>query len=166
MADIVAVLINPDNAGVKAELKDLQDGAHALSVNARLFSANSAADIDAAFATIVQAGISGLVVGADPFFLGQRHQLVALSASYKIPAIYEWRDYVEAGGLMSYGTSLGEAYRQVGVYTGRLLKGEKPTDLPVIESTKVELVINLKTAKMLGLTVPLPLLGRADEVIE
>ena len=165
-ADVVAALINPNNAGIQAELKDLQDGAQALAMHVRIFNATSAGDIDAAFATIVQAGISGLVVGADPFFLGQQHQLVALSARHTIPAIYEWRDYVEDGGLMSYGTSLGEAYRQVGVYTGRLLKGEKPADLPVIQSTKVELVINLKTAKMLGISFPLSLLGRADQVIE
>jgi putative ABC transport system substrate-binding protein len=165
-ADVVAALINPNNAGIQAELKDLQDGAQALAMSAKIFNATSAGDIDAAFATIVQAGIRGLVVGADPFFLGQLHQLVALSARHRIPAIYEWRDYVEAGGLMSYGTSLGEAYRQVGVYTGRLLKGEKPADLPVIQSTKVELVINLKTAKILGISFPLSLLGRADQVIE
>ena len=165
-ADVVAALINPNNAGIQAELKDLQNGAQALAVTVRIFNAASASDIDAAFAMIVQAGISGLVVGADPFFLGQRDQLVALSTRHKIPAIYEWRDYVEAGGLMSYGTSLGEAYRQVGIYTGRLLKGEKAADLPVQQAVKVELVINLKTAKALRLTFPLSLLGRADEVIE
>jgi putative ABC transport system substrate-binding protein len=165
-AGVMAALMNPNNAGIEPQLKDMQDGARSLGVQLKILNASSAADIDAAFVAIVQAHISALVVGPDPSYLEQRNQLVALAARHKISAIYEWRDYVEAGGLMSYGTSLAEAYRQVGAYTGRILKGEKPADLPVIQSTKVELVINLKTAKALGLVFPLGLLGRADEVIE
>ena len=165
-AGVMAALMNPNNASIEPQLKDIQAGARSLGVQLKILNASSAADIDAAFVAIDQARISALVVGPDPSYLEQRNQLVTLAARHKISAIYEWRDYVEAGGLMSYGTSLAEAYRQVGAYTGRILKGEKPADLPVIQSTKVELVINLKTAKALGLSVPLPLLGRADEVIE
>jgi putative ABC transport system substrate-binding protein len=165
-AGVVAALMNPNNAGIQSLLKEFQDGARALAVESKVFNAGSAAEIEAAFAGIAQAGIGALVVGPDPLFLDQRRQLVALAARHKIAAIYEWRDYAEAGGLMSYGTSLAEAYRQVGLYTGRILKGEKPADLPVVQSTKVELVINLKTAKAQGVEIPLSLLGRADEVIE
>jgi putative tryptophan/tyrosine transport system substrate-binding protein len=165
-ANVIAALVNPNNATIEGQLKDLQDGARAFAVQLKFLNASSAADIDVAFAALVQSGIGALVVGSDPFYLDQRNQLVALAARHKISAIYEWRDYADAGGLMSYGTSLADAYRQVGVYTGRVLKGEKPADLPVIQSTKVELVINLKTAKTLGITFPLSLLGRADEVIE
>jgi ABC-type uncharacterized transport system substrate-binding protein len=165
-AKVVAVLINPNNATAPEQLKDLEDGARALAVQPKVFNAGSAAEIDAAFAAMAQARISAIVFAADPTFLDQRRQLVDLAARYKIPAIFEWRDHAEAGGLMSYGTSLADAYRQVGRYTGRILKGEKPADLPVVQSTKVELVINLKTAKALGIEFPLSLLGRADEVIE
>jgi putative ABC transport system substrate-binding protein len=165
-AGVIAAIVNPNNTTIEGQLKDLQDGASALGVQLKIFNAGYAAEIDAAFAEIAQAGIGALVVGADPIYLDRLEQLVALTARHKIPAIYEWRDYVEAGGLMSYGTSQADAYRQVGSYTGRILKGEKPSDLPVIQSTKVELVINLKTAKALGLVFPLGLLGRADEVIE
>jgi putative ABC transport system substrate-binding protein len=165
-AGVLAAIVNPNNSTIEGQLKDLQAGASALGVQLKIFNAGYAAEIDAAFAEIAQAGIGALVVGADPIYLDRLDQLVALTARYKISAIYEWRDYVEAGGLMSYGTSQADAYRQVGSYTGRILKGEKPSDLPVIQSTKVELVINLKTAKALGLVFPLGLLGRADEVIE
>jgi putative tryptophan/tyrosine transport system substrate-binding protein len=165
-AGVIAALVNPNNSTIEGQLKDLQDGAHVLGVQLKIFNGSTGAETDAAFVEIVQAGISALVVGSDPVYLDQLNQLVALAARYKISAIHEWRDYVDAGGLMSYGTSLAEAYRQVGSYTGRILKGEKPSDLPVIQSTKVELAINLKTAKVLGLVFPLGLLGRADEVIE
>jgi putative ABC transport system substrate-binding protein len=131
-----------------------------------ILHASSERDFEAVFATIVQTQIDALSVGADPFFSSHRNQLIALAARYRIPAIYEWREFVQAGGLMSYGSNLADGYHQIGVYAGRILKGEKPGDLPVVQSTKVEFAVNLKTAKALGVTVPLPLLGRADEVIE
>jgi putative tryptophan/tyrosine transport system substrate-binding protein len=165
-AGVMAAIVNPNNTTIKEQLKDLQDGAGALGVQLKIINAGNAAEIDAAFAEIAQAGIGVLLVGSDPIYLDRLDQLVALAARHRISAIHEWRDYAEAGGLMSYGTALADAYRQVGSYTGRILKGEKPSDLPVMQSTKVELVINLKTAKALGLVFPLGLLGRADEVIE
>jgi len=165
-AGVMAAIVNPNSTTIEEQLKDLQDGAGALGVQLKIINAGNAAEIDAAFAEIAQAGIGVLLVGSDPIYLDRLDQLVALAARHRISAIHEWRDYAEAGGLMSYGTALADAYRQVGSYTGRILKGEKPSDLPVIQSTKVELVINLKTAKALGLVFPLGLLGRADEVIE
>jgi len=135
-------------------------------VQLKILKVSSLTEIEAAFAAIMQSRAGAAVIGSDPVFLDNRRQLVMLAARHAIPAIYEWRDYAEDGGLMSYGTSLAEGYRQVGIYTGRILKGEKPADLPVIQSAKVELVVNLKTAKTLALDFPLSLLGRADEVIE
>ena len=160
-ANAVAFLVNPNNAVVALDTSDAQAAAATLFVKA-----SSAGEIDAAFATIVEQRAGGLLQQLDPFLQSQREQLVGLAARYALPAIYEWRDFVTAGGLMSYGTSLRDALRFVGKYTGRLLKGEKPANLPVQQPTKFELVINLKTAKALRLTVPPTLLTRADEVIE
>ena len=166
-ATVIALLVNPTNRILAETLsRDLQAAGRAISQQIRIVSAGTERDIDTIFADLVQQGVGALVVGNDPFFNSRPDQLVALAARHKVPAIYPYREFVTAGGLMSYGSSLADAYRQVGVYTGRILKGEKPADLPVQQSTKVELIVNLKTAKTLGLTIPLPLIGRADEVIE
>ena len=162
----IGLLVNPTQATTELQLRAMQDAARSLGRQILVLNASSDSDIDAAFAKLVQQGAGGLVVGSDGFITGHAKQLAALAARHMIPAIVEWRAFAAAGGLMSYGPSDADAFRQAGVYTGRILKGEKPADLPVQQSTKVELVINLKTAKALGLTMPLPLLGRADEVIE
>jgi putative ABC transport system substrate-binding protein len=147
-------------------LREVQEAARSLGLKLHTLHASSEGEIEIAFTALVQLQAGGLLVAADSFFFGRRHQLATLANVYAIPAIYEWRDFPEAGGLASYGTDLANAYRQVGMYTGRILKGEKPADLPVMQSTKFEFVINLRTARALGLDVPPTLLARADEVIE
>jgi len=165
-ATAIAVLVNPTNPNAETVSHDLQAAARTLGLQIDIVNASAERDIDAAFATILQRAEGALVVGNDPYFTGRRDQLVALAARHALPAVYSLRESAAAGGLMSYGTSITDAYRQAGVYTGKVLKGEKPADLPVVQPTKFELVINLKTAKELGLTVPLTLQAAADEVIE
>lgn len=165
-ASVIAVLLNPYSAGAGLQAQDVEKAARAMGQRIHILHAGSEREIDTAFATIAQTQIGALIVGADPFLSTRIEQLVALAARHRIAAIYEWRDFAEAGGLMSYGSDRAAGYRQIGIYAGRILKGEKPADLPVVQSTTVEFVLNLKTARSLGLTVPLPLLGRADEVIE
>ncbi len=163
---LIAVLLNP-NIPVHARQKtDVEEAAYAFGQQIHLLSASNESEIDAAFATAMQLRAGAMLVGADPFFNSQRDKIVALAARYSIPAIYEQREHALAGGLMSYGTNLSEGYRQAGVYAGRILKGEKPGDLPVAQSSKFELIINLKTAKALGIEVPPNLSAEADEIIE
>jgi ABC-type uncharacterized transport system substrate-binding protein len=162
----IGVLVNPDNPNAGTDTSEVQEAARTLGLQLHLVNARAERDIDTAFAILVQQRAGGLIVLADPFLLSRREQLLALAERRALPTIYPLRDFPVVGGLMSYGASLTDSYRLVGVYTGRILKGDKPADLPVQQSTKVELVINLKTAKALGLAFPLPLLGRADEVIE
>ena len=163
---VVAILVNPDNPAIENQVKDAQLAASTLGKTIHLLTARTEQDIDAAFSSLIQKHTGALIVSTDPFFVARRDQLVALAARHAVPTVYFLREFVTAGGLMSYGTSLTEANRLSGIYAGRLLKGEKPAELPVQQSSKVELVINLKTAKALGLTFPITLLGRADEVIE
>jgi putative ABC transport system substrate-binding protein len=160
---LIAVLLNPR---FKTASKDIAEAARAVGQRIELIEASDEGEIHSAFKRIARLRPQALLVGADPFFNARREQLVTLANHYAIPAIYELREFAAAGGLMSYGTSLTEAYRQIGIYTGRILKGEKPAELPVVLPSKFELVINLKTAKALGLEVPPTLLARADEVIE
>jgi putative ABC transport system substrate-binding protein len=162
----IAVLLNPTEPSSDTQLNDVQDAARTLGRQTQILEAKNERDIDAAFATLAQLHAGALLVGSDPFFNSRRAQIVAQAARHAIPAVYEQREFAVAGGLLSYGTSLVDAYNQVGIYTGRILKGEKPADLPVMQSTKFELVINLTTAKALGLTIPPSLLASADEVIE
>jgi putative tryptophan/tyrosine transport system substrate-binding protein len=163
----IAVVVNPANAAIaEATLRELEPAAHAMGLEVRLLRVASAAEINAAFAALAGERPDALFVTNDGLLNGRRVQLVQWATHLHLPAIYSGREYAEAGGLMSYGANIAQAYRQLGVYTGRILKGAKPTELPVVQSTKFELVINAQTATMLGLTVPATLLSTADEVIE
>jgi putative tryptophan/tyrosine transport system substrate-binding protein len=163
---LIAMLVNPSNAQAKIQVQDAEKAARTIGQRVLVLNASTERELETAFTTLVRERAGTLLVGQDTFFTSQPNLLAALAARHAIPAISAWRSHVEAGGLMSYGASLIDAYRQTGIYAGRILKGEKPADLPVMQATKFELVVNLKTAKALGLTVPPTLLARADEVIE
>jgi putative ABC transport system substrate-binding protein len=165
-ASVIALLVNPDNPGTEPMIRDVQEAARAKGVQLRVLRASAESEIDTAFATLAQVQAGALVLAADPFFGQRRDQLVALAARHAVPAIADWRGFAAAGGLISYGTSFTDTVRQVGMYAGKILKGTKPADLPVQQPTRFELVVNLKTAKALGLTVPQIILARATEVIE
>jgi putative tryptophan/tyrosine transport system substrate-binding protein len=162
----IALLVNPNGATTERTIRDLQEAARAKGVQLIILKAGTESEIEVAFGSLVELQAQALLVGADPFFNSRREQLVALASRHAVPAIYEWREFVTSGGLISYGPSLTSIYRQVGIYAGRILKGAKPADLPIQQPAKFELVINLQTAKALGLTVPQSILARADEVIE
>ena len=160
-------MVNPTNpTGAESQQKEVLSYARALGLEMHVLNASSEDDFEAVFAKLIELRATGLVISADAFFSSHSQQLAALTVRHAIPTLYSRREFPVAGGLVSYGSDVTEAYRLAGIYTGRVLKGEKPADLPVQQATKVELVINLKTANALGVTVPLPLLGRADEVIE
>jgi len=163
---LIAVLFNPKRQDYARQKADVEEAAHAIGQQIHLLSASNESEIDIAFASAAQMHAGAMLVGADPFFNSQRNKIVALAARQTMPAMYEQREHALAGGLMSYGTNLSEGYRQAGIYAGRILKGEKPGDLPVVQSTKFEFVLNLKTAKALGIEVPPNLSAEADEIIE
>jgi putative ABC transport system substrate-binding protein len=166
-ASRVGVLVNPANAAVaETMLKEVAAAARAMGLQIKVLNASTSEEIEAAFASFMRERPDALLVGAEPYFYSRRVQLAMLAARYTMPATYSQRDFAEAGGLMSYGTNIADAFRQIGVYAGRILKGAKPADLPVVQANKFELVINLPTARALGLEVPPMLLARADEVIE
>jgi putative ABC transport system substrate-binding protein len=165
-SDLIAVLLNPTFPDAAREQREVEEAAHTIGQRITILHASDGKEIETVFETLVGMRAGGLLVCADPFFIAQRQQFAALSARHTIPAIFEDRDFTLAGGLMSYGASFPDAVRQVGNYTGRILRGERPADLPVLQPTKFELVINLKTARALGLAIPGSLLALADEVIE
>ena len=165
-ASATAALLNPTSPNAGTQTRELQEAARALGLQLHMLNASTEADFEKAFETLLQLKIGALFITADPFFSSQAEQLAALSLRDAMPAVYSTREFAAAGGLMSYGGSITEPYRLSGAYCGRILKGEKPSDLPVQQATKVDLVLNLKTARALGIKVPLTLLGRADEVIE
>jgi len=162
-----ALLVNPTNPAVAERVsKDVQAAARTLGIKLHVLRASSETELDTVLATAARLPAAGLVVCPDPFFSNRIEQLAALTIRHALPAVYEWREFTAAGGLLSYGNSRTDIFRQAGIYTGRILKGEKPADLPVQQATKVEMYINLKTARALGITIPLPLSGRADEIFE
>ncbi len=165
-ARVIGTIVDPNYPNAEIQLRHLQEAAQTMGLQVRVVKASDEQEIDAAFVSLVQQRVDALVNGGGAFFFGQRNRIIALAAQHAVPAIYPPREFPAAGGLMSYGASITEAYRQVGVYAGRILKGEKPAELPVLQPTTFELVINLKTARALGLTVPQNLLVAADEVIE
>ena len=165
-ASTIIFLLNPTTPNAEAQLKDVQEAAGTLHLSVDVLKASSAADLERAFGTIAEHRPGGLLVGSDPFFFSSRRKIVEFAASTAAPAIYEWREFAELGGLASYGTNLGDAYRLAGTYAGKILKGERPADLPVVRSTTFEFVLNFKTAKTLGIDAPVNLVARADEVIE
>jgi putative ABC transport system substrate-binding protein len=163
---MVGVLANPQRPDAGRQIREVRATAAALGRQILVFHAVDAEAIDTTFAALRERRVGALAVLADPFFTSRREQLVALAARYAMPAMYQWREFAAAGGLMSYGPSIADAYRQAGIYAGRILKGEKPADLPVLQPTKFELVVKLKTAKALGLTIPQSIFARADELID
>ena len=166
-ASVIALLINPtDPASSEPQIDAVLSAAHSLGLELHILNASADHDFDGVFANLIQLGVSGLVISGDAFLVSRSRQLAALAVHHAMPVVGEYREFVAAGGLASYGGGIADAYRLTGLYAGRVLKGEKPADLPVQQATKVELYINLKTAKALGISVPIPILGRADEVIE
>ncbi|TMH54996.1 MAG: ABC transporter substrate-binding protein, partial [Betaproteobacteria bacterium] len=165
-ATLIALLMNPDNPNIETDIKAAQDAAHALGKQTVVVNARNPGEFDAAFKTSAQKHAGAMLLASDPMFLGQRGRHIALAQQYAIPVMYWTREFAAAGGLMSYGSSITWMYREAGIYVGRILKGARPADLPVLQPSKFELIINLNTAKALGLTVPHSLLLRADEVIE
>jgi ABC-type uncharacterized transport system substrate-binding protein len=166
-ASVIALLVNPANSTLaETGTKELQAAAHVLGLQLHVVNASTEHDFDGAFEKLIQLRVGGLVIGTDPFFASQSERLAALAVRYALPVVFEFREFVVAGGLLSYGGDVPNSYRLTGNYVGRVLKGEKPAELPVQQATKVELYISLKTAKALGLNVPNTLIGRADEVIE
>jgi putative ABC transport system substrate-binding protein len=166
-AGVIALLINPsDSVYAETQLREARAAAHSLGLDLRVLNASTERDFESVFADLIRLGAGGLVIGGDALFNSRIKQLAALTIQRAVPAVYQWREFAAAGGLLSYGSDVTDAYRVAGVYTGRILKGDKLADLPVQQATKVELFINLKTAKALGITIPLPLSGRADEIFE
>jgi putative ABC transport system substrate-binding protein len=166
-ATVIAGLVNPTNpVNAETETRDLEAAARTLGLRLHVLHASSEQEIDTAFMTLGQLRADALVIGTDALFNSRSEQLAVLTLRHAVPAIYQFREFVSSGGLVSFGTTIADTYRPLGVYTGRILNGEKPADLPVQQATKLELIINIKTANALGITVPLPLVGRADEVIE
>jgi putative ABC transport system substrate-binding protein len=165
-AKVIPMLVNPTSPDAVPEIRDVQVAAQAMGLELRVLNASAPAEIDAAFAALAQQRPDGLLVGSDPFFVVAREKITALAAGLRVPAIYPFREFTAVGGLISYGTNIGTAFRQAGIYTGRILKGDRPADLPVMQPTAFELVINLATARALGIDIPAMLHARSDEVIE